>query len=104
MKCWSANQEIVQNNIEAQEKSCFLILTLDEQKIYGLEVTRILQPQILRRDLLIGILEGQKALLVHTNQYILGLKKSHTDTDNVQYLLALALVFPLASSLPPFIC
>lgn len=54
LKCWPENQ--VQNDKKPQDKLFFFILTLDEGKIYGLEVTGILQPQALRRDLLIGIL------------------------------------------------
>lgn len=105
LKCWPAHQEIVQNYKEAQEKTCFLS-TPDEQKIFGLEVTGILEPQALRRDLLIGVLESQEALLVHSNQYVLGLKKSHTGTDNVRYLPPLALLLLLATTTPaplPFI-
>lgn len=67
LKCWPGNQ--VQNDKEAQEKSLFLILTLDEEKVYGLEVTRILQPQALRRDVLTGILESQNDYCMKTSIY-----------------------------------
>lgn len=67
LKCWPGNQ--VQNDKEAQEKSLFLILTLDEEKVYDLEVTRILQPQPLRRDVLTGILESQNDYCMKTSIY-----------------------------------
>lgn len=87
---------MVQNDKEAQEKTRFL-MTPDEEEIYGLEVTGILQPRALRRDLL---LESREALPVNTNQYVLGLKKSHAATDNVRYLPPLALLLFPATTTP----
>jgi len=99
LKCWPANQGIVQNDKEAQEKSFLLILTVDEQKIYCLQVTRILQPQALRRDFLIGIQQSQKIITSAHKPVCIMTGKSHTGMGHVQYLLLLALC-PPASPAP----
>lgn len=63
---------------------------LDEQ-IYGLEVTGILQPQALRRDLLTRQL---KDITFAYKPVYIRIEKSLTSIGNVQYLLALALFPP----------
>lgn len=81
MKCWPANQEIVHNDDEAQEKSLFLILTLDEQ-IYrryrnfaamGIEK----RPSHVYPRESKGTTSAYKPVCIRT-------EKSHSRTDNTQ--------------------